>query len=237
MHRKSRTENIAAVMVLTRVAGEGADMRAEPGMLFLTDAEKALMDHITAHFEKTVLLLNTAGYLELGAYASKFTAILFMGLPGQDAGAVADVLTGAVLPSGHLTDTWPLRYSQYPSAGDFSEKRFNGNVNTTMGQTQEQIDVRYTDDIFVGYRYFDTFGQEVLYPFGYGLSYGKTEITAFSVAATGDRITVAATVENTGEVYGARQVVQVYVTCPEGRLEQPLQKLCGYSSVLSYTSQ
>lgn len=220
--------NDAAVMVLTRVAGEGADMRAEPGMLFLTDAEKALMDQITAHFEKTVLLLNTAGYLELGAYASKFTAILFMGLPGQDAGAVADVLTGAVLPSGHLTDTWPLRYSQYPSAGDFSEKRFNGNVNTTMGQTQEQIDVRYTDDIFVGYRYFDTFGQEVLYPFGYGLSYGKTEITAFSVAATGDRITVAATVENTGEVYGARQVVQVYVTCPEGRLEQPLQKLCAF---------
>lgn len=75
--------NDAAVMVLTRVAGEGADMRAEPGMLFLTDAEKALMDQITAHFEKTVLLLNTAGYLELGAYASKFTAILFMGLPGR----------------------------------------------------------------------------------------------------------------------------------------------------------
>lgn len=220
--------NDAAVMVLTRVAGEGADMRAEPGMLYLTDDEKALMDQITGHFEKSILLLNTAGYLELGDYASKFSAILFMGLPGQDAGAVADVLTGQVLPSGHLTDTWPKAYSQYPTAGAFSQKHFNGNVNTTMGQTQEQIDVAYTDDIFVGYRYFDTFNQEVLYPFGYGLGYGKTELAGYSLAATGDQITVTATVENTGDVYAARQVVQVYVTCPEGKLEQPLQKLCAF---------
>lgn len=98
-----------------------------------------------------------------------------------------------------------------------------------MGKTEEQINVFYTDDIFVGYRYFDTFDQEVLYPFGYGLGYGKTEITAYSMAATGDRITVTATVENTGEVYGDRQVVQVYLTSPEGRLEQPLVKLCAFA--------
>ena len=220
--------NDAAVMVLTRVAGEGADMRAEPGMLYLTDAEKVLMDQITAHFEKTILLLNTAGYLELGDYAAKFSAIVFMGLPGQDAGAVSDVLTGQVLPSGHLTDTWPKAYSQYPTAKEFSSKHFNGNVNTTMGQTQEQIDVAYTDDIFVGYRYFDTFNQEVLYPFGYGLGYGKTELAGYSLAATGDQVTVTATVENTGDVYAARQVVQVYVSCPEDKLEQPLQKLCAF---------
>ena len=226
--RSFAVSNDAAVMVLTRVAGEGADMRAEPGMIYLTQEEKTLMDQITGSFEKTILLLNTAGYIELGDYASKFSAVLFMGLPGQDAGAVADVLTGRVMPSGHLTDTWPIRYTQYPSAGDFSEKHFNGNVNTTMGQTQEQIDVRYTDDIFVGYRYFDTFNQDVLYPFGYGLGYGKTEITAYSMAATGDSISVTATVENTGDVYPARQVVQVYVSCPEGRLEQPLQKLCAF---------
>lgn len=220
--------NDVALMVLTRVAGEGADMRAEKGMIYLTDEECALMDKITAHFEKTVLLLNTAGYLELGDYASKFTAVLFMGLPGQDAGAVADVLTGEVLPSGHLTDTWPMRYAQYPSAEDYSEKHPNGNVNFTMGKTEEQIDVHYTDDIFVGYRYFDTFAEEVRYPFGYGLGYGKTEITAYSMAATGDRISVSVTVENTGEVYGARQVVQVYLTAPKGRLDQPLQKLCAF---------
>ena len=102
----------AALMVITRVAGEGADMRAEEGMIYLTQAEKTLMDQITTHFEKSVLLINTAGYMELGDYAKKFSAILFMGLPGQDAGAVADVLTGKVMPSGHLTDTWPLTYSQ-----------------------------------------------------------------------------------------------------------------------------
>ena len=220
--------NDAAIMVLTRVAGEGADMRAEPGMIYLTEDEKHLMDQITGCFEKTILLLNTAGYIELGAYATRFSAALFMGLPGQDAGAVADVLTGKVMPSGHLTDTWPVCYTQFPTAGDYSEKHFNGNVNTTMGQTQEQINVSYADDIFVGYRYFDTFNQDVLYPFGYGLGYGKTEITAYSMAVTGDQVTVTATVENTGNVYAARQVVQVYVSCPEGRLEQPLQKLCAF---------
>ena len=97
-----------------------------------------------------------------------------------------------------------------------------------MGQTQEQIDVRYSDDIFVGYRYFDTFNQEVLYPFGYGLDYGKTEITAYAIAVTGDNVAVTVTVENTGDVYPARQVVQTYISCPEGRLEQPLQKLCAF---------
>ena len=220
--------NDAAIMVLTRVAGEGADMKAEPGMIYLTEGEKKLMDAITERFEKTVLLLNTAGYLELGEYAKKFSAVLFMGLPGQDAGAVADVLTGSVLPSGHLTDTWPLRYSQYPTAADYSQKHFNGNVQITMGQSQEQVDVSYHDDIYVGYRYFDTFNQEVLYPFGYGLTYGKTELAAYSMAATGDRIAVEATVENTGDVYAARQVVQVYLSCPQGVLEQPLQKLCAF---------
>ena len=221
--------NDAAIVVLTRVAGEGADMKAQPGMIYLTEGEKKLMDAVTAHFEKTILLLNTAGYLEIGEYAKKFTAVLFMGLPGQDAGAVADVLTGSVLPSGHLTDTWPLHYTQYPTAQDYSQKHYNGNVQTTMGQQQEQIDVAYTDDIYVGYRYFDSFGEEVLYPFGYGLGYGKTELAAYSFAATGDRLTVTATVENTGDVYAARQVMQVYLSCPQGKLEQPKQKLCAFA--------
>ena len=139
--------NDAAIVVLTRVAGEGADMKAEPGMIYLTEGEKKLMDAVTTHFEKTILLLNTAGYLEIGEYAKKFTAVLFMGLPGQDAGAVADVLTGSVLPSGHLTDTWPLHYTQYPTAQDYSQKHYNGNIQTTMGQQQEQIDVAYTDAV------------------------------------------------------------------------------------------
>ena len=221
--------NDAAIVVLTRVAGEGADMKAQPGMIYLTEGEKKLMDAVTAHFEKPILLLNTAGYLEIGEYAKKFTAVLFMGLPGQDAGAVADVLTGSVLPSGHLTDTWPLHYTQYPTAQDYSQKHYNGNVQTTMGQQQEQIDVAYTDDIYVGYRYFDSFGEEVLYPFGYGLGYGKTELAAYSFAATGDRLTVTATVENTGDVYAARQVMQVYLSCPQGKLKQPKQKLCAFA--------
>lgn len=220
--------NDAAIVVLTRVAGEGADMRAEKGMIYLTDKERQLMDMVTEQFEKSILLLNTAGYLEIADYASKFSAVLFMGLPGQDAGAVADVLTGGVMPSGHLTDTWPLTYTQYPEADEYSKTHFNGNVNITMGQRQEQINVSYTDDIFVGYRYFDSFGQQVLYPFGYGLGYGKTELAAYSFGATGDTISVSAVVENSGSVYPARQVVQAYLSCPQGRLVQPLQKLAAF---------
>lgn len=220
--------NDAAIVVLSRVAGEGADMKEEEGMIYLTRKERELMDMVTTHFEKTILLINTAGYLEITDYVGKFSSILFMGLPGQDAGAVADVLTGKVLPSGHLTDTWPLRYSQYPNAGEFSVDFPNGSVNEAMGQTQEQINVYYKDDIYVGYRYFDSFGEEVLYPFGYGLTYGKTELAEYSFAATGDKITVSATVENTGSVYPARQVLQVYLSAPEGDLNQPMQKLCAF---------
>jgi beta-glucosidase len=220
--------NDAAIVILTRVAGEGADMKAQEGMIYLTQGERKLLDTVTEHFEKTILVLNTAGYLEITDYVPKCAAVLFMGLPGQDAGAAADVLTGKVLPSGHLTDTWPMRYSQYPTAEEYEKTHFNGNVNESMFGTQEQINVSYTDDIYVGYRYFDSFGQEVLYPFGYGLTYGKTELSSYSFAATGDQIELTATVENTGDVYAARQVLQVYLTCPQGTLEQPLQKLCAF---------
>ena len=218
--------NDAAIVILTRVAGEGGDMRPEEGMIYLTQEEKNLLDRVTEHFEKTILVLNTAGYLEITDYVPKFSAVLFMGLPGQDAGAAADVLTGKVLPSGHLTDTWPRRYTQFPSAADFNENYGNGKSHTVMGQTQEQINVYYKDDIYVGYRYFDTFGEDVLFPFGYGLTYGKTELAEYAFAATGDHISLSVTVENTGAVYAARQVVQAYLTCPQGNLEQPLQKLC-----------
>ncbi len=230
---QAAAESDTAVMVVTRVAGEGSDMRAEPGMILLTAEEKALMDHITACFSRTVLLLNTAGFLELEDYAAKFTAVLFMGLPGQDAGAVADVLTGKVLPSGHLTDTWPLRYDQYPTAGEFSKQYGNGNMADFMGRPQEQIDVKYTEDIFVGYRYFDSFREPVRYPFGFGLTYGASALTGWSLSATGDEIAVSVTVENTGEIYPVRQVVQVYVSCPEGKLDQPLNKLCAFGKTKS----
>lgn len=220
--------NDAAVVVLTRVAGEGADMKPQKGMIYLTEEEKSLMDMVTTHFEKSILLLNTAGYLEITDYVPKFSAVMFMGLPGQDAGAVADVLTGKVMPTGRLTDTWPRHYEQYPYAGEYNTLFGNGNIQEAMGQTQEQINVYYKDDIFVGYRYFDTWGEDVLFPFGYGLGYGKTELAEYSFAATGDEITIRTVVENTGSVYPDRQVLQVYLSAPSGKLTQPLQKLCAF---------
>ena len=231
--RSFAISNSAAIMILTRVAGEGADLYARDGELYLNDGERALMNSITAHFEKTILVLNTAGYLEIADYVPKFSAVLFMGLPGQDAGAAADVLTAAELPTGRLTDTWPRHYLQYPGAEDYRTLHGNGNMVMDMGQTTEQINVYYHEDVFVGYRYFDTFGEDVLFPFGYGLSYGKSELCSYSVAVTGDEVTVTTEVENTGSVYADRQVVQVYLTCPGEKLAQPLQKLCAFGKTAS----
>ncbi len=218
--------NECALIVLSRVAGEGEDMAYGPGTLALAEQERALIDAVTAAFARTVLVLNVPGFLEIAEVSRKVSAILFMGLAGQEGGhALCDVLTGAVCPSGKLTDTWPLRYSDYPTASDYGTLHPNGNTVTAMGQTTEQTDVPYTDGIYVGYRYFDTFGTEVLYPFGYGLTYGAPVLTACAAGLDGQTVTVTAEITNQSEIYPCRQVVQVYASLPQGVLEQPKQIL------------
>lgn len=223
--------NDAAVVVISRIAGEGADMQFEKGTLLLTDTEDALLRAVCQRFDKTILLLNTPGYMEITDYLPGLTAVLFIGLPGQEGGgAVADVLTGAVAVGGKLTDTWPLRYADYPNADTFSKHLPNGNLTPREhgGGTQEQISAPYHDDIYVGYRYFDTFGKDVLFPFGFGLSYGQPVMTRCSVALDQATVSVSADITNESQDHAAREVVQVYVSAPDGKLEQPYQKLAGY---------
>ena len=222
-------ETACAVLVLSRVAGEGEDMVYGPGTLALTPEEQAMADAVTAAFEKTVLVLNTPGYLEIAQLSRQVSAIIFMGLAGQEGGhALADVLTGAVVPSGKLTDTWPLRYADWPTAGEYGTLHPNSNTVTAMGQTTEQTDVPYMEDIYMGYRYFDTFGRDVLFPFGYGQSYGAPVLVSCGVGLDGDMVIVSAEIQNCSETWPCREVVQVYASLPQGKLEQPLQRLTAF---------
>ncbi|MBR0162460.1 MAG: glycoside hydrolase family 3 C-terminal domain-containing protein [Oscillospiraceae bacterium] len=212
------SEAETAVYVIRRNAGENGDRDAVRGDYFLSDAEEANLRKVAAAFSKTVVVLNTtvidANFLfEIPG----IDAAVLMGLAGMEGGnALADVLTGKKNPSGHLTDTWARAYGDNPAAATFGK---NG------GNSLQQD---YCEDIFVGYRYFDTFGIEPLFPFGYGLSY-----TAFSLVCTDfsadwheTRLTVA--VSNTGDRSG-RAVAQVYVSAPEGRLAKPYQELKGFA--------
>lgn len=228
--------NEAAVVVISRVAGEGEDLPGKKGDYYLTDEEKEMVDEVCRCFENVVLLLNVSGVIDTSFIDQRIKAVVFVSLPGQEGGhAVADVLCGAVTPSGKLTDTWAKDVRDYPSHKNFGDSRKNGNFNVQTGpgpfggQEAEQCDVYYEEGIFVGYRYFDTFGLEVAYPFGFGLSYTEFAVTACSMAVDDGNIVVKATVENIGETYSGRQVVQVYYSAPDGRLEKPYQELAAYA--------
>ena len=157
----------------------------------LTNFEQDMLRKVTGAFSRVVLVIAAPGYLELTAEARACGAIVFLGLAGQEAGyALSDILTGAVCPSGKLSFSWPEKLESF-------------------GLAAQQYDG------FLGYRYFDTFGGEILFPFGYGLGYGKAELSSLSVGLDGCDVTVSAEVENTGETYPVQEVVQVYCSRPD----------------------
>ena len=169
--------------------------------LQLTEEETAMLTRVTSVFERTVLVLAAPGFIELNEAALSCGAIVFLGLAGQEAGgALADVLTAKVMPSGHLSFSWPER------AGAVA-------------------DACAAADQFTGYRYFDSFGVPVRYPFGHGLSYGTVTFGSVSAGLDGCDVTVSAELVNTGEDFAASELVQVYVTRPEGDLTRPVSVL------------
>ena len=169
-----RTEADLAVYVLSRAAGEGADRHASEGDYYLSGEEHKMLSDLCGMYENVLVIVNTGGVTDL-SFADEFPQVrglIFAGQPGQEGGhAVADIISGAAVPSGKLTDTWALRYEDYPNSETFSHN--NGNVE------QE----RYEEGIYVGYRCFDTFGIPVRYCFGYGLSYTEFSIETGSAAA------------------------------------------------------
>lgn len=205
----------AAVYVISRVAGEGCDRKLIPGDYYLTAREMADLRFLNEQNMPTVLLVNAGAPVELTETSGLpwVKAILFMAQAGQEGGnAVADILSGAVTPSGKLTATWARRYEDYPNANSFSY--LSGDV------TKEY----YHEGIYVGYRYFDTFGVKPLYGFGYGLSY--TDFTMSLCRFEGLKLTVRVT--NTGTA-GGREVVQIYASCPQGRLPKERRRLVAFA--------
>ena len=208
----------SCVYVLSRQAGEGGDRRAEPGDYYITDEERKAIAFCAEKYAHFVLIINCGSSMDLGFVEeiAGIDAVLYICQPGSQGGlAVADVLSGAVCPSGKLTDTWAKRYEDIPFADAYSHR--NGNL--------EQED--YREGIFVGYRYFDSFGIEPAYPFGFGLSYTNFEITCAGAELVGSRVRLQAQVTNTGTCAG-KEVAQLYVSAPQGALNKEYQILAAF---------
>lgn len=204
-------EGNTAIYVLSRISGEGNDREPIPGDIRLTDSEAKTILALDAKYEKFMLVLNVGGVVDLTP-VKEVSNILVLSQLGVETGSVlADILLGRANPSGKLTTTW-ASWEDYCREGEF------GDIN----------DTRYKEGIYVGYRYFDTVGKKPLFPFGYGLSYTSFDIAVTGAAAEGDTIRIKVAVSNTGARAG-REVVQVYVSAPAGRLDKPYQDLAAFA--------
>lgn len=213
-----------AVYVISRVAGEGCDRHLAKGDYYLTDHELEDLRVLATLVEKIVIVINAGAPIDLTVLEAmpEVKAILFMGQAGEEGGnACARILLGFVNPSAKLTATWAKRYMDYPGAMEFSDVRAQLDEDNAYGAA-ETIDrdallarSRYEEGIYVGYRYFDSFGVAPRYHFGYGLSYTSFILTAEAPRAAADGLYIPVTVENTGNPYAGKEVVQVYAACPQ----------------------
>lgn len=209
-----------AFYTISRVSGEGSDREITKGDYYLSDIERANIQLLAKSFDKCIILLNVGGVVDTAFYdeIAELDAMVLMSQAGMEGGtALADILTGEVTPSGKLTDTWAASYKDYPASETIG--------NTDGNSTQED----YTEGIFVGYRYFDSFNITPAYEFGYGLSYTDFETTPVSVTADADQVSVTVKVKNTGTVYSGKEVVEVYFSAPDGDLDKPWQELAAFA--------
>ena len=202
----------AAIVTIGRQAGEGADRDIDTEFN-LIDTERQLLTEVCKAFhaahKPVIVIINSGSVIETASWRDMPDAIICAWQPGEEGGnSLADILTGKVNPSGRLTMTWPLAATDHPSTEGYAD-----NVAT-----------KHHEDIYVGYRYFDTFNKEVAYPFGFGLSYTTFEFSKPKAKVSGKNVTVSVTVKNTGSVAG-KEVAQVYVTAPKGSIEKPAQEL------------
>ena len=213
-----------AFFVLARIAGENKDRFDTEGDYFISKEEKAILAQVSKCYKNVVLVINTGGLMDL-AFVEEFDnirSILQYVQAGQEGGnAFADVVSGDVTPSGKMTDTWAKDYYDYPGAEVYSYK------------SGDLFKEKYEEGIFVGYRYFDTFEVPVRYSFGYGMSYTEFEIRTDDIRVSGrgmmnPKVSVTVTVTNTGDTYAGKEVVQVYASCPQGKLVKEFRRLAGF---------
>lgn len=222
----------AAIITIGRQAGEGMDRQIN-GEFNLSKTEQDMIFRVSDAFhakgKKVIVIINSGSVMETASWRDRVDAILVAWQPGIEGGnSVADILTGKVNPSGKLTMTWPIAATDHPSTANFAKEYDMYTYKNMEGWGKGNIPgvdfSNYEEDIYVGYRYFDTFKKDVAYPFGFGLSYTTFEMGKPSVKANGKNIEVSVTVKNTGKVAG-KQVAQVYVTAPKGAYEKPAKEL------------
>lgn len=214
--QEARKTSDVALIVIGRAAGEDREQKLKPDSFYLNKGELDMIDKVTSVFQKVVLILDIGNIIDFEVIPSlknRLSAILLAPLGGMESGnALCDVLSGKVNPSGRLADTIAVSYQSYPSSDNFGNRKYNN----------------YEEDIFVGYRYFESFAkEEVLYPFGYGLSYTDFDIQG-KVERIDNAVKIAATVKNIGAVKG-KEVVQIYVSSPIGKLSKPKIELKGFA--------
>lgn len=222
----------AAIITIGRQAGEGMDRQIN-GEFNLSKTEQDMIFRVSDAFhakgKKVIVIINSGSVMETASWRDRVDAILVAWQPGIEGGnSVADILTGKVNPSGKLTMTWPIAATDHPSTANFAKEYDMYTYKNMEGWGKGNIPgvdfSNHEEDIYVGYRYFDTFKKDVAYPFGFGLSYTTFEMGKPSVKANGKNIEVSVTVKNTGKVAG-KQVAQVYVTAPKGGYEKPAKEL------------
>ena len=200
----------AAVYVLSRISGEGSDRKPVPGDILLTETEKRDILALNRRFKHFLLVLNVGGVVDLSPVMEVRNILLLSQLGVETGSILADILLGKTTPSGKLTTTWAT-WEDYPRIGEFGDKN----------------DTRYKEGVYVGYRWFDTVGKEPLFPFGFGLSYTSFALAAGEVKEENGIIRAAVSVKNTGDRSG-KEVVQLYVSAPQGRLDKPFQSLAAF---------
>ena len=222
----------AAIITIGRQAGEGMDRQIN-GEFNLSKTEQDMIFRVSDAFhakgKKVIVIINSGSVMETASWRDRVDAILVAWQPGIEGGnSVADILTGKVNPSGKLTMTWPIAAVDHPSTANFAKEYDMYTYKNMEGWGKGNIPgvdfSNHEEDIYVGYRYFDTFKKNVAYPFGFGLSYTTFEMGKPSVKANGKNIEVSVIVKNTGKVAG-KQVAQVYVTAPKGAYEKPAKEL------------
>jgi beta-glucosidase len=224
-----------ALITIGRNAGEGSDRKVENDFN-LKQAEVDLINSVSNAFharnKKVVVIINAGGVIETASWRDKVDAVLLAWQPGLEAGnAVADVLSGKVNPSGKLATTFPVKYEDDITAGNFPGKEFPEKATTGMlGMKAIPAEVTYEEGVYVGYRYYNTNNIKPAYEFGYGLSYTDFSYSpvVLSSSVFNNQVTATVTITNTGKTAG-REVAQLYISAPSGKMDKPSAELKGFT--------
>lgn len=227
-----------AIITIGRISGEGYDRKAEAGDFYLTEKEKTLIASVSKAFQAkgkiAIVLLNIGGVIETVSWRDLPDAVLLTWQPGQEAGnSVVDILSGRINPSGKLAVTFPVSYSDVPSSKTFPGHSPENVVEPDLsGFSSNKItewETIYEEDIYVGYRYYNSFNVPVAYEFGYGLSYTQFDYSNLQISSNKfkEKLVVKVDIKNTGNVAG-REVVQIYVSAPQNKMEKPNEELVAF---------